>query len=61
MTAEGAGIRYTVDGSDPRYSASAQSAVSGGTVTLKSGETLRACASTESKYTSDVAEETYTA
>ena len=56
MTAEGATIYFTVDGSDPRYSASRELVASGGTVNLASGQVLRAYAYGEGKYPSDVAE-----
>ena len=56
VTAEGATIYCTVDGSDPRYSASRELVASGGTVNLASGQVLRAYAYGEGKYPSDVAE-----
>ena len=56
VTAEGATIYYTVDGSDPRYSASRELIASGGTVNLASGQLLRAYAYAEGKYPSAVAE-----
>ena len=56
VTAAGATIYCTVDGSDPRYSASRELVASGGTVNLASGQVLRAYAYGEGKYPSDVAE-----
>lgn len=49
---EGAVIRYTLDGSDPRYSDSAKEYVS--KVTVQEGETLRAYAVADGKYPSKV-------
>lgn len=51
-TDSGAVIRYTLDGSDPRYSDSAKDYVS--KVTVQPGETLRAYAQTSGKYPSAV-------
>lgn len=61
VTAAGATLWYTVDGSDPRYSASRRSISSGGTVTLKSGQTIKAYAYASGKYPSPVAEKAYSA
>ena len=49
-------IKATTDGSDPRYSESAVTIQSGGTVTVKSGETVKAVA--YGTFTSDLAEKT---
>lgn len=51
---EGATIRYTLDGSDPRYSDSARDYVT--EVTIEAGETLRAFALVTAKYPSQAAE-----
>ena len=51
-TDSGAVIRYTLDGSDPRYSDSAKDYVS--KVTVQPGETLRAYAQASGKYPSAV-------
>ncbi len=56
LTAEGADIYYTVDGSDPRYSASREQVSSGGSVTLADGQVLRAYACSDTKYPSAVVE-----
>ncbi len=61
VTATGAEIGYTLDGSDPRYSAGALELASGGTVTLKDGEVLRCYAHAEGKYPSGLAEQAYSA
>ena len=61
VTATGAEIGYTLDGSDPRYSAGALALTSGGTVTLKDGEVLRCYAHAEGKYPSGLAEQAYSA
>ena len=61
VTATGAEIGYTLDGSDPRYSAGALELASGGTVTLKDGEMLRCYAHAEGKYPSGLAEQAYSA
>lgn len=47
-------VRYTTDGSDPRYSAAAQTY--SGPVTVESGDTVRACATDGEKFCSPVAE-----
>ena len=60
VTAAGATIYCTVDGSDPRYSASRELVVSGGTVNLSSGQVLRAYAYSDTKYPSAVAEKAAT-
>lgn len=55
ITSTGANaIKATVDGTDPRYSASAVTIQSGGTVEVKSGQTVKAVA--YGAFTSDVAE-----
>lgn len=54
VTAAGATIYYTLDGSDPRYSKSRALIASGGTVTVPSGATIKAYAYTTSKYPSEV-------
>lgn len=61
VTAAGATIYYTTDGTDPRYSASRLPIASGGTVTLQSVQTVKAYAFTDSKYPSGVVSKTYTA
>lgn len=61
-TVTGSGsMRCTLDGSDPRYSSSAQSVISGTALTLSSGETLKCYAFGEGLLPSDVAQATYTA
>ena len=56
-SASAAEIRYTLDGSDPRYSESAK--VVSGAVTTEEGQTIRAVAfGADGKFTSDVAEAT---
>ena len=57
--ADGVTMYYTTDGSDPRYSTTAKTYTS--TVTLNSGDTLRAYAAQGGKYSSAVAEVTYKA
>ena len=54
-------FRYTLDGSDPRYSASA--VVYSGAVTLTSGQTINVAgfATANDKCVSDVVSATYTA
>lgn len=52
----GAAIKYTTDGTDPRYSAAAQ--VYTAPVTVESGVTVRAYADTDSGYASAVVDET---
>ena len=55
ITSTGAtAIKATVDGSDPRYSETAVTIQTGGTVTVKSGETVKAVA--YGVFTSDVTE-----
>ena len=56
VTAQGATIYYTVDGSDPRYSASRELVASGGTVNITAGQVLRAYAYTDELYPSGVVE-----
>ena len=60
VTASGATIYYTVDGSDPRYSASRELVASGGTVNITSGQVLRAYAFADGKYPSAVVEKAAT-
>lgn len=57
VTASGATIYYTTDGSDPRYSKNAK--VYSGAVTLKAGETISAYAQASGKFKSAVASEVY--
>ena len=57
VTASGATIYYTVDGSDPRYSATRELIASGGSVTLDDGQVLKAYAYADGKYPSGVVEE----
>lgn len=54
VTAAGATIYYTLDGSDPRYSKSRVLIASGGTVTVPSGATIKAYGYTSAKYPSGV-------
>ena len=58
VTAAGADeIWYTLDGSDPRFSANRKQVATGGTVTTKAGETIKVVAfGADGKLTSDVAE-----
>jgi len=58
-TTTGATIYYTVDGSDPRYSADAKTYTSA--VTLRDGETIRAYAAKSEMFNSGVVEQTYSA
>lgn len=60
VTAAGADeIWYTLDGSDPRFSANRKTVATGGTVATKAGETIRVVAFGKGgKLTSDVAEAT---
>lgn len=61
VTATGATIYATVDGSDPRYSASRQLVASGGTVQgVTEGATVKAYAYTTGKFASSVAEKVAT-
>lgn len=55
VTASGATIYYTVDGTDPRYSKTRTLIASGGTVTFTASGTIKAYAYTASKYPSTVA------
>lgn len=55
-TTSNAVIKYTVDGSDPRYSDTAL--VYGAAVAVKAGQTVKAFATADGKFTSDVAETT---
>ena len=57
VTAAGANIFYTTDGSDPRYSVDAKAYTAA--VKLADGETIRAYAVADGKYSSAVAEQTY--
>ena len=57
ITSTGSTIYYTTDGSDPRYSVDAKTYTAA--VTLQKGDQLRAYASAEGKYNSDVAEKDY--
>lgn len=57
-TTSGAAIRYTLDGSDPRYSASAQVYSASAQPTAESGTVVRAYAEKAGMYASGVAEET---
>lgn len=59
ITADGASdIKYTLDGSDPRFSSKAKSVVNG-TVTTEAGQTIRVVAfGPDGTYTSDVANAT---
>jgi hypothetical protein len=57
VTAAGANIFYTTDGSDPRYSVDAKAYTAA--VKLAEGETIRAYAVADGKYSSAVAEQTY--
>ena len=59
ITADGASdIKYTLDGSDPRFSSKAKSVVNG-TVTTEAGQTIRVVAfGLDGTYTSDVANAT---
>lgn len=51
-------IFYTLDGSDPRFSKTRTMIATGGTVTTKNGQTIKAVAfGKDGKFTSDVAEE----
>ena len=52
----GAVVRYTLDGSDPRYSDSAK--VYSAAVDVHAGDRVRACACTESGYASAVTDKT---
>ena len=54
----GATFRYTTDGSDPRYSASALDYNSGAKPTVESGTVVRACARKEGMFQSPVGEGT---
>ena len=49
-------VRYTIDGTDPRYSDSAK--VYSSAVTVSSGTVVRAAAFADDKFTSSVAEKT---
>jgi hypothetical protein len=54
-------IKYTLDGSDPRYSETAVSTVDSASIDLTSGQTIKACAYITDHCLSDVASATYTA
>ena len=60
VTAAGADeIWYTLDGSDPRFSANRKTVANAGTVATKEGETIRVVAFGKGgKLTSDIAEAT---
>lgn len=59
ITSAGAAkIRVTTDGTDPRFSDTAQETTSGGTVTFKTGEEVKAVAFGDGVFTSDVAVKT---
>lgn len=59
ITAAGAStILFTTDGSDPRFSKSAQATTTGGTVATTEGMTVKAVAYADNKFTSDIAEDT---
>ena len=52
-------VRYTLDGSDPRFSANRKTVASGGTVATEAGQTIRVVAFGKGgKLTSDIAEAT---
>lgn len=55
----GVSFKYTVDGSDPRFSSSA--VAYSGAVTLLDGQTIKVFGSADGKCDSDVVEETYSA
>ena len=61
VTAAGATIYVTTDGTDPRYSSTRSLVSSGASVTLEEGQTLRAYAFTDAKYPSPVVEKAYSA
>ena len=61
VTAAGATIYATTDGTDPRYSSTRSLVSSGASVTLEEGQTLRAYAFTDAKYPSPVVEKAYSA
>lgn len=57
VTSAGAkAIRVTTDGTDPRFSETAVETTSGGTVTVKSGDKVRAVAFSDTLFASEVAE-----
>ena len=60
VTAAGADeIWYTLDGSDPRFSANRKTVASGGTVATEAGQTIKVVAFGKGgKLTSDIAEDT---
>lgn len=58
VTASGATIYYTLDGSDPRYSDTRTLIASGGTVTMVAGATIKAYGYTTAKFPSDVTSKT---
>lgn len=51
-------IRVTTDGTDPRFSDSAVETTSGGAVTVKTGDKIRAVAFSDTAFTSEIAEKT---
>ena len=61
VTASGATIYATTDGTDPRSSNTRSLVSSGASVTLEEGQTLRAYAFTDAKYPSPVVEKAYSA
>ena len=57
ITSAGAAkIRFTLDGTDPRFSDTAQETTSGGTATFKTGDTIKAVAFGGEVFHSNVAE-----
>lgn len=57
ITSSGAAkIRFTLDGTDPRFSDTAQETTSGGTATVKTGDTIKAVAFGGEVFHSNVAE-----
>lgn len=61
ITAAGATIMYTTDGTDPRYSNTAKPIASGGSVTATEGMVIKTYAYADGKYPSDVVEKVATA
>ena len=59
ITATGSSkVLFTTDGSDPRFSKTAQATTTGGTVTTTEGMTVKAVAYADGKFTSEIAEDT---
>lgn len=54
-SASASAIKYTTDGTDPRYSSTAVSTTTGGTITLTEDITIKAVAYSATKFTSDIA------